>query len=362
MRHLQLSDHQNIGTKNGNIALDCSIRQTRHTNIFVISTVDFFFPLVPSPYVQGRIGAANVLSDLYATGVTQCDNVLLLVAACTKMTESERFICTKEMIRGFQYTCEKEANTTITGGQTVLNPWPIIGGIATSIVKGNEFIRTDQAQIGDVLILTKPLGTQIAVNVHQWKTESTADHNHNNTIHPLWKKCIEKNIFQKEDRDDAADEMMHQAIVYMVRLNKNAASLMIKYGATACTDVTGFGILGHCQNLLENQQNSHNNMQMMIHTLPCIKNTMQINDTIFNFQLRTGYSAETSGGLLICMSPTNAIEYCKELQQLSEQQETCWIIGNVVEYCCTTVSSSSSDSTTTTSKAMIHPDCQIIEV
>mmetsp|Transcript_13050 Transcript_13050/g.26969 ORF Transcript_13050/g.26969 Transcript_13050/m.26969 type:complete len:150 (+) Transcript_13050:212-661(+) len=140
---LGLGDGFNLGTADGRIALDSSVRKTRQGH-YCISTTDFFFPLVDSPYLQGRIGAANVLSDLYSEGVKHCDFVLMLLAACRDMPENERTICTKEMVRGFKDACD-EAETAITGGQTVLNPWPIIGGVATSVVAEGEFVRSGKS-------------------------------------------------------------------------------------------------------------------------------------------------------------------------------------------------------------------------
>ena len=102
---------------------------------------------------------------------------------------------------------------------------------------------------------------------------------------------------------------------------------MVKHHAHAGTDVTGFGILGHAQNLIENQV-SHVGME--IHTLPCIANTAKVEQSgVLDFQLVKGYSAETSGGLMICMKEEDAIAYCKELEELDG--EPAWIIGRVVE-------------------------------
>ena len=171
--------------------------------------------------MQGRIGAANVLSDLYAEGVEHCDFMLMLLAASLDMERQEQSICTREMIRGFRDACD-EADAPITGGQTVLNPWPIIGGVATSIVAEGEFVKSDGAKVGDVLVLTKALGTQIAANVHQWRKDD----------HKFWRKCVEKEILTVED----AEDMMHQAVISMARLNRNGGRLMTKYDAHACTD------------------------------------------------------------------------------------------------------------------------------
>jgi len=265
---------------------------------------------VASPYVQGRIGAANVLSDLYAEGVPHCDFVLMLLAACRDMPEEERVICTQEMVKGFRDACT-EAGTSITGGQTVLNPWPIIGGVATSVVAKGEFVPSDGCQVDNIVVLTKPLGTQIAVNVHQWKTQNNK----------FWTKIKENKLIT----DEEADDMMHEAVCSMARLNKNGGQLMLKHGATAATDVTGFGILGHAQNLVENQKAY---VGMELHTLPLIANAKVVNDEIFNFRLTVGYSAETSGGLLVCLPNEDCAKaYMEELFQLDGTPS--WIIGKI---------------------------------
>lgn len=320
---LQLGDGQNVGTSDGRIALDCSVRKTRHRSttarggavsmpIYSISTTDFFFPLVDSPYVQGRIGAANVLSDLYAEGVEHCDFVLMLLAACRDMPMDQRTICTQEMVRGFRDACT-EAETSVSGGQTVLNPWPIIGGVATSIVTEDEFVPSDGAQVGDVLVLTKPLGTQVAVNVHQWKNLPNPSRQ--------WEQCKRDGVIT----DEQAEDMMHAAVCSMARLNRNGGRLMLQYQAHCATDVTGFGILGHAQNLSENQKAE---VGMELHTLPLIAGTKAVNDKVFNFRLTVGYSAETSGGLLVAMPADQAEGYMKELEELDGSKS--WIVGRVV--------------------------------
>jgi selenide,water dikinase len=147
--------------------MDCSVVATRLPGVLMVTTTDFFYPLVEDPYLQGRIGACNVLSDLYAMGVTNVDTVLMILAASLDMTSDERDIVTTQLIKGFNDTCA-EADTNVTGGQTVLNPWPIIGGTACALCTEDEIIRPTGAAPGDVLVLTKPLGTQVAVNCQEW--------------------------------------------------------------------------------------------------------------------------------------------------------------------------------------------------
>lgn len=88
---------------------------------------------------SGKIACANVISDLYAMGVTECDNMLMLLGVSTKMTEKERDVVVPLIMRGFKDSA-LEAGTTVTGGQTVVNPWCTIGGVASTVCQPNEYI------------------------------------------------------------------------------------------------------------------------------------------------------------------------------------------------------------------------------
>lgn len=259
--------------------------------------------------MQGKIACANVLSDLYATGVWQCDNILMLLGISNEMRLQEREIVTKLVIQGFN-DLAKEAETSINGGQTVLNPWYIIGGVATSVCSDSEFIMPDGAKIGDVIVLTKPIGTQIAVNAHQWLEEPKR-----------WDKI--KDVVSPKQVVKGYNDAMFS----MARLNRNAAKLMQKYKVHCATDVTGFGILGHATNLVENQREI---VDFDIHSLPILANMVNISKACgINFKLLEGYSAETSGGLLVCMSKDVAGDFINELETLDGFPA--WIIGDVIK-------------------------------
>mmetsp|Transcript_8503 Transcript_8503/g.35490 ORF Transcript_8503/g.35490 Transcript_8503/m.35490 type:complete len:309 (-) Transcript_8503:376-1302(-) len=288
--------------------MDCSIVPLRH-DLSLISTTDFFYPLVDDPYMQGKIGCANVLSDLYAMGIDKCDNMLMILAASTDMPERERDIVTHELIRGFNDVAV-EAETRVTGGQTVMNPWPIIGGAATSVCSEDEFIRPDYLEPGDVMVLTKALGTQPAVNAHQWHALQNR----------WWDQA--KDVLAKEDIDYAYEAAMHS----MARLNRNGAKLMMKYKVHGGTDVTGFGILGHAQNLAEHQKRPVN---IELHTLPIIKGMKALDDRVQLFKLMEGYSAETSGGLLIALPEADAEKYIADIKEMDGKDA--WVIGRVTE-------------------------------
>jgi len=205
------------------------------------------------------------------------------LAASLDMDAQTRDIVTRKMIEGFSDMC-KRAEVDVTGGQTVHNPWPIIGGTAMSTCGPADYIMPVNAVEGDVLVLTKPLGTQVAVNVNEWLQISD--------VKPNWSKA--QAVINLEQAYIAYDK----AVESMTRLNRNAARLMHKYGAHAATDVTGFGLIGHARNLVKNQKAA---VDFVIHTLPLISKMDEV-DAIFGwFKLLDGFSSETSGGLLIAM-------------------------------------------------------------
>jgi len=273
-------------------------------------TTDFFYPLVDDPYLQGRIACANVLSDLYAMGVVSCHNMLMLLATSKDFTETERDVVIPLLMKGFQDTA-REAGCLVTGGQTVVNPWCTVGGVASSVCRDGDVIMPENAEAGMVLVLTKALGTQVVVNLHQWMEEEG----------DKWDKV--KEVVTKEEVKVA----YRQGMMSMARLNLTGAKLMHKYKAGAATDVTGFGILGHARNLAENQIQE---VSFTIHTLPIIKNMVKVAKSVGNmFQLLQGYSAETSGGLLLAINKEAAPAFIKDIKEMEDCDA--WIIGDVTE-------------------------------
>lgn len=91
-------------------------------------------------------------------GVSRVDHMLMILGVSRLMPEHGREIVTREMIRGFN-DCAIEAETLVTGGQSVMNPWPIIGGVANTMCTNDEIRRPNYGEAGNVIILTKPIGT-----------------------------------------------------------------------------------------------------------------------------------------------------------------------------------------------------------
>lgn len=297
------------GMQQGGIGMDCSIVPSKKVpDVHLVSTTDFFYPLVDDPYIQGQISCSNVLSDIYSLGISECDAMLMILAMSRDMPRDDAHIVTQQMIKGFNDKAA-EAGTEVTGGQTVLNPWPIIGGVAKAVLRESDFIRPENAEAGDVIVLTKPIGTQPAVNVNEW----------------LYDEEKSRDVLQHITRAGAA-EAYDTASTQMCRLNRTVAKLMHKYGAKACTDVTGFGIRGHMENLSKEQLKD---VSLRVDKIPVIKGMLTVGDKYPFFKLREGYSAETSGGLCVILPKDTAVDFCQEIEETDGHPA--WLIGEVTE-------------------------------
>ena len=176
-------------------------------DLALVQTVDFFPPIADDPYSFGAIAATNALSDVYAMGGEP--KLALNIMAVPKDLPQE---AVREILRG-GYEKAYEAGVIITGGHSILDPEPKYGLAVTGFVHPEKVLTNSGAQPGDVLLLTKPLGIGVLTTANKAGL--------------------------------AEPETMRFATRLMTTLNKAARDLMIKYRVHACTDVTGFGLMGH---------------------------------------------------------------------------------------------------------------------
>ncbi|GMA40912.1 selenide, water dikinase [Mobilicoccus caccae] len=171
----------------------------------MISTADFFTPMIDSPYDWGRIAAANALSDVYAMGGTPV-LAINLVGWPTDLLPNEVLT---EVLRG-GLDVGREAGCPVAGGHSITAPEPIYGMAVTGIADPDHLLRNDAAEPGLPISLTKPIGVGLLNNRHK-----------------------------------ATGERFEEAVHSMTRLNAQASRDALAAGARAATDVTGFGLLGH---------------------------------------------------------------------------------------------------------------------
>jgi selenide,water dikinase len=255
-------------------------------NIAILNTLDFFTPMVDEPEIQGRIAASNVTSDIYALAVTKIASVLTIMAYPENMP-SELAV---GMLKGFGDFC-REMGAPVVGGHTIRNPWPIIGGAATGIGEPEKIVYTKGAKPGDRLFLTKPLGIAPAMAAYRLRKEA------------------EGRELLKDVPQDLVEVAVNEAIEGMVTSNKPVAEAMQQVPVHAATDVTGFGLKGHAENMA-----MLGKVDIVIDSLWVIRGTVVLTD-IFGYPLLTGESKETAGGMLIAMAKEDADNLQSELDK-----------------------------------------------
>lgn len=273
----------------------------------VLSTTDFFMPIVDDPFDFGRIAATNALSDIYAMGGTP----LMAVAILGWPVQSLPASVANRVVAGGRAACA-EAGIALAGGHSIDSPEPIFGLAVTGEVSHSHLKKNVGAQPGDLLFLTKPLGVGIYTTA------------------------------EKQDKLEQVDQGV--ATQHMCRLNKIGTYLGAIEGVHAMTDVTGFGLAGH---LVEMCEGSHVQAQLgrtRIPVLPnveayiaqgCIPGGSERNFSAYGHRLgpvdqntRTLLcDPQTSGGLLIAVAPTAIAEVT---QCFATANVGGWEIGRVL--------------------------------
>src|ERR1700704_5744206 len=177
-------------------------------DLAIVQTVDFFTPVVDDPYDFGRIAAANALSDIYAMGGVP---ITALNVVAFPVEELGPEILARILEGGAAVATE--AGGVILGGHTVKDNEPKYGMAITGTIRNERVVRNGGARPGDLLLLSKPVGTGILTTARK--------------------------------RDLIDDDALAPAIEQMVRLNDRASRAMVAHGAHAATDVTGYGLIGH---------------------------------------------------------------------------------------------------------------------
>jgi selenide,water dikinase len=266
--------------------------------IAIVQTVDFFTPIVDNPYDFGQIAAANAISDIYAMGGKPL--TVLNIVAFPISTLDKRIL--SEILRGAADKV-REAGATLVGGHSIDDKEPKFGLAVTGIVHPKKVRTNAGAKPGDRLILTKPIGVGILTT------------------------SIKK--------DQLTTEEMQRVTHVMATLNKTAAETMDKYPVNACTDVTGFGLIGHALEMAKGSKVGMNIYEQDVQLLPRVReladkgfvpggtknnfafvqNDVTFPDHMDQISRWILCDAVTSGGLLISIPEEHAGLLLQELVQ-----------------------------------------------
>lgn len=274
----------------------------------IIQTLDFFTTMVNDPYLYGQIAATNALSDVWAMG-----GEVISALNIVTFPEKEDYEKLHLILKG---GAEKvhEAGGVLAGGHSIHDTTAKYGLSVTGIVHPDRILMNNSCKEGDLLILTKPLGVSII-----------------NTAFMI-KECSEK-AFEK-------------CIKQMTTLNKYAADIMKKYKVNSCTDITGFGLLGHLVEMLDNKFSAKlysEKIPILEEAKQCAENFVitgggqknrnylekKIKFEIKDFALEEIlFDPQTSGGLLISLAEKEAEKMLEELNKLEIKSS---IIGKVIK-------------------------------
>ncbi len=286
---------------------DAAVYQVGEDLAFV-QTLDFFPPMINDPYLFGKIAAANALSDVYAMG-GEVKTALNIVCFPEDMDLN---VLGKIMQGGSEKVIE--AGGILAGGHSIADDSVKYGLSVTGLVQPSKMYQNNTGQTGDVLILTKKLGVGLV--------------------------CTADRIKQ------ASERAMTEAIESMMMLNKTASEISKKYDVHACTDVTGFGLLGHLHEMLDGRLSAEidaNKIPVIPEALDYAgefyitaagqKNRNYVGDSaVFrncSFEMEEVlFDPQTSGGLLFAVAEQDAEEFLKDL---SKQNLPAKIFGRLKE-------------------------------
>ena len=277
----------------------------------IVQTLDFFTPIVDDPYIFGQVTAANALSDVYAMGGRPLTAMNIV---CFPVKTMDMSILREILAGGLDKM--REAGVTLVGGHSVEDQELKYGLSVTGIIHPAKVVLNTGAEVGDKLLLTKPLGTGII---------STA---------------LKGGL--------AEEGAVSRAIKCMVTLNRKASELMVEVDVHACTDVTGFGLLGHACEMIEGADvgmviysssvpllpETEGYAQMGLIPAGTIRNRdfrlpmIELATEISDERLLILFDAQTSGGLLISMPGQEADMLLQRMHE--EGIEEAAIIGEVV--------------------------------
>jgi len=265
-------------------------------DLAIVNTVDFFTPIVDDPYVFGQISAANSLSDVYAMGgePKTCMNIV-----CFPKGKMDIEILAEILKGGAEKV--KESGAVVVGGHSIIDEEIKFGMAVTGVIHPDKILRNVGVQEGDALILTKPLGTGIITTALK--------------------------------KGKASEESVNEAVQSMTTLNATAAQVARKHPVHACSDVTGFGILGHT---LEMASGSDVTLVIESAKMPLLRGTprlaekgyitggckrnrdylngkMLIDKNIREGLVEAALDPQTSGGLLFAIARRHAAKLLEEL-------------------------------------------------
>jgi selenide,water dikinase len=291
----------------GYTAEDCAVKEIGDK--ILATNVDIFTPIHDDPIIMGEITACNATNDIFAMNVV--DIVMYLSFLGVPVDQPEEVI--QGLIIG-QGNFLKQFNADIDGGHTIINPWPLSGGIVVGIADKTDLIPKQlhsKSTTGDVF-LTKPLGIQAAMALYRMQKDD---------------ETFLKELFPGVD-SNSFTKAINIAVEVMRKSNYNVSNTIRKHylkpAITSLTDITGFGLKKHAEEVVQGTR-----FDISVDTLPIIAGTDSISE-VLGYDLIGGCAAETAGPMLFCVD-SNEIDTESVLDDFKKEKVPIWKIGSYSE-------------------------------
>jgi len=260
-------------------------------------------PIIDEPFIMGEIAACNVTNDIFAMNVPEISGMLVFLAIQTQ-TPIE---VAEGILSGIKNFMENKINSKVVGGHTIYSGWPLIGGEANGFVHKDAIIPKAGVKEGDKLLLTKPIGLQAIMAAYRVQKEFPEILEHYSKVE--LKKSIEL------------------AVQIMTTSNQETVKTIHAYKdfsfVHAMSDVTGFGLAGHLEEMLQ-----HSNLSAIIRTTPSIALSKNLSEDL-GYSFDTCKCNETAGGMLLSVDPSRIEEFSDNLSQNGVKN---WIIGEIDKF------------------------------
>ena len=285
--------------KEGDIE-DAAIIPIPNTDMVQIKNLDIFTPIVDEPKIMGEIAACNVTNDVFAMNVPEISGMLVFLAIKTD-TPIE---IAEGILEGFKDFMEKKINSKVVGGHTIYSEWPLMGGEASGFLHKDQVIRKIGVKKGDKLILTKPLGLQPISAAYRLLKDSP-------------ESLEEYSLNELKNSIDLAIKIMTTSTQDVIKTIHSYKDFSFVH---AMTDVSGFGLAGHLQEMLQKSK-----LSAIIETVPSIKFSKELSDDL-GYAFEGCLSAETSGGLLISVDQNYVEDFSNALKSNGINN---WTVGKI---------------------------------
>lgn len=279
---------------------DAAVLPIPYSELVLVKNLDIMTPIIDEPDIMGEIAACNVTNDVFAMNVPEISGMLVFLAVQTTTPDE----ISEGILKGVKNFMENKIDSQVVGGHTIYSEWPLIGGEASGFVHRDKIIPKSGVKKGDKLVLTKPIGIQGVMAAYR-------------VLKDVPEMLKEYSITELKNS-------IRLAIKIMTTPNQNVVKTIHSYEnfsfIHSMSDVTGFGLAGHTQEMLQNSQFS-----AILERIPYIKLARELSEDL-GYSFDDCQCHETAGGMIMSVDPIMVEDFSNTL---SSNGISNWIVGTI---------------------------------